>query len=103
MAGSAGCFSLPAAPGCWFGGLFFLAVGAWMLIERIVYVRIDARDILPLFLVFVGGYMVWRGFGGQRRERGGGDAHSSFSGLAIMGAVPRRRNPQAFLGAARTG
>jgi predicted membrane protein len=82
----------------WFGGLFFLAVGAWMLIERIVYIRIDARDILPLFLVFIGGYMVWRGFGGQRRERSN-DGHSSFSGLAIMGGVSRRSNSQQFVGA----
>jgi predicted membrane protein len=82
----------------WFGGLFFLAVGAWMLIERIVYVRIDARDILPLFLVFIGGYMVWRGFGGQRRERSN-DGHASFSGLAIMGGVSRRSNSQQFQGA----
>jgi hypothetical protein len=82
----------------WFGGLFILAVGAWMLIERMVYIRIDARDVLPLFLVFIGGYMVWRGFGGQRRERSS-DGHSSFSGLAIMGGVSRRSNSQTFIGA----
>jgi predicted membrane protein len=82
----------------WFGGLFFVGLGAWMLIEQVVYIRIDVRDLLPLFLVFIGGYMVWRGFGGQRRERGA-DAHSSFSGLAIMGGVSRRSNSQNFRGA----
>ena len=82
----------------WFGGLFFVVLGTWMLIERIVYFTINARELLPLMLVFFGGYMVWRGFGGQRRERES-DGQSSFSGLAIMGGVTRRSNAQAFQGA----
>jgi predicted membrane protein len=83
----------------WFGGLLFVSIGAWMLIERIVYFRIDARDVVPLFLVFLGGYMVWRGFGGRRAGAPPGDGHSSFSALAIMGGVVRRSNSQAFRGA----
>ncbi len=82
----------------WFGGLFFVSIGAWMLIERIVYFRIDARDVVPLFLVFLGGYMVWRGFGG-RRATAGPDGHASFSALAIMGGVARKSNTQNFRGA----
>jgi predicted membrane protein len=83
----------------WFGGLFFVVLGTWMLIERIVYFTINIRELLPLMLVFLGGYMVWRGFGGQRSERGDSDGHSSFSGLAVMGGVTRRSNSQAFQGA----
>jgi predicted membrane protein len=82
----------------WFGGLFFVAVGAWMLLERVVYITINARDLLPLFLVFIGGYMVWRGFGGRRRGRTV-DGSTRFSGLAVMGGVARRSNSQAFEGA----
>ena len=82
----------------WFGGLFFVGIGAWMLIEQVVYITVDVRDILPLFLVFIGGYMVWRGFGGHRRERES-DGHSSFSALAIMGGVARRSSSQSFRGA----
>ena len=82
----------------WFGGLFFVVVGTWMLIERIVYITINARELLPLMLVFLGGYMVWRGFGGSRRERDA-DGHSSFSALAIMGGVARRSSSQTFHGA----
>jgi len=82
----------------WLGGLFFLSIGAWMLIERIVFVRIDAREIIPLFLVFLGGYMVWRGFGGRRTARSS-DGMSTFSAFAIMGGVSRRSNAQAFRGA----
>ena len=82
----------------WFGGLVFVVVGTWMLIERIVYFTINARELMPLILVFIGGYMVWRGFGGQRRERQS-DGHSSFSALAIMGGVARRSSSQSFRGA----
>lgn len=82
----------------WFGGLVFVSIGAWMLIEQIVYFRIDARDVMPLFLVFLGGYMVWRGFGGGRPPRRS-DGQSNFSALAIMGGVVRRCNAQAFRGA----
>ena len=82
----------------WFGGLMFVAIGGWMLLENIVYITINARELLPLLLVFLGAYMVWRGFGGQRRDRLS-DGHSSFSGLAIMGGVARRSNSQDFKGA----
>jgi predicted membrane protein len=82
----------------WLGGLFFLGLGSWMLLERIIYFQISGREIFPLFLVFLGGYMVWRGFGGHRRGRAV-DGHNRFSGLAIMGGVGRRSNSQAFEGA----
>jgi len=82
----------------WFGGLVFVSIGAWMLIEQIVYFRIDTREVMPLFLVFLGGYMVWRGFGGRGRGRATDD-ESDFSALAIMGGVIRRSNAQHFRGA----
>jgi predicted membrane protein len=82
----------------WLGGLFFVSIGAWMLIEKIVYFRIDAREVMPLFLVFLGGYLVWRGFGGRRTARPS-DGTGTFSALAIMGGVVRRSNSQAFTGA----
>ena len=82
----------------WFGGLFLLGIGSYMLLARIVYIQISGREIFPMFLVFLGGYMVWRGFGGRRRGRTA-DGLSSFSGLAIMGGVVRRSNSQAFEGA----
>lgn len=82
----------------WFAGLFFLVIGSWMLVNRVIYFQISGRDLFPLGLVFLGGYMVWRGFGGQRRGRTA-DGHARFSGLAIMGGVARRSNSQAFEGA----
>jgi predicted membrane protein len=82
----------------WFGGIVFVALGTWMLVERIVYFTINARAVFPLILVGLGAYMVWRGIGGERRHRTS-DGHSGFSALAIMGGVSRRSSSQAFQGA----
>jgi hypothetical protein len=82
----------------WLSGLFFFALGWWMLLNRVLYFRFSPREFFPMVLVFLGGYLVWRGFGGHRRDRVS-DGQSSFSGLAIMGGVARRSNSQAFLGA----
>ena len=83
----------------WFGGLLFVSIGAWMLIERLVYFRIDARQVMPLFLVFLGGYLVWRGlFGGASGGRPA-DGVNRFSSLSIMGGCERRSSAQAFEGA----
>lgn len=82
----------------WFGGLVFVLVGGWMLLNDVLYFRINARDLFPLVLVLLGAYMVWRGFGGQRRARTS-DGHSSISALAIMSGIARRSSSQAFVGA----
>lgn len=82
----------------WVSGLLFFGVGSWMLLEDVTYIRLNARDIFPLFLVFLGAYLVWRGFGGARRVRAA-DAQSHFSSLAVMGGSVRRNASQTFAGA----
>ena len=83
----------------WFAGLFFVVIGVWMLAARIVYFTVELRDLVPLVLVGLGGYMVWRGFGGTGRAGGASDGQSQFSALAIMGGVARRSSSQTFQGA----
>jgi hypothetical protein len=84
----------------WFSGLFFLGLGSWMLLNRIIYFRFSPREFFPMLLVFLGGYLVWRGFGGTRKpQSAAGDGHSQFSAFAIMGGVARRSTSQAFQGA----
>ncbi|HTI39872.1 MAG TPA: DUF5668 domain-containing protein [Vicinamibacterales bacterium] len=82
----------------WAGGIIFIAVGAWMLFERIVYIRIEIRDVWPLMFVCLGGYLVWRGVTGARRPRpADGDAH--MSAIAIMSGINRGSNSPVFDGA----
>ena len=84
----------------WFGGLFFLCLGSWMLLNRIIYFRFSPREFFPMILVFLGGYLVWRGFGGTRKlQSSTADGHSQFSAFAIMGGMSRRSTSQAFQGA----
>jgi predicted membrane protein len=82
----------------WVGGLIFIGIGAWMLANGVLYFTISVREVFPLLLVALGAYMVWRGFGGQKREATG-DGQGSFSALAIMGGVARRSSSQVFVGA----
>jgi hypothetical protein len=83
----------------WFSGLFFLGVGSYMLINRIAYIRIDPREIIPGFLVCLGGYLVWRGVFGRSQTARPGDGLNRFSALAIMSGAARRSYSQAFEGA----
>lgn len=85
----------------WVSGLIFIGIGTWMLLNGILYFTINARAVLPLMLVGLGGYLVWRGFGGHRRPAvaPGADGQSSFSAFAIMGGVSRRSSSQTFAGA----
>ena len=83
----------------WFGGVAFTVIGLWMLIARIVYFTINVSDLLPMILVGLGGFMVWRGFGGARPVARPTDGQSQFSAFAVMGGVVRRSNSQNFVGA----
>ena len=73
------------------GGLFLVGLGSWMLLERIVAIRIRIHDVWPLFFVFLGGYMVWKGAWGTRSPRLT-DSNERVSALAIMAGVVRSNN-----------
>jgi predicted membrane protein len=79
------------------GGLFLVALGTWMLLERIVAIQIRLHDVWPLFFVFLGGYMVWKGFGGSKRPRTA-DSSSHISALAILAGVVRGSHSKTFEG-----
>jgi predicted membrane protein len=82
----------------WFAGAAFLLAGAWMLLNHVVYIRIDVHDVWPVLFVCLGAYLVWRGVAGPRRQRpADGDAH--MSAIAIMSGINRGGNASAFTGA----
>jgi predicted membrane protein len=78
-------------------GLFMVGLGSWMLLEKIVAIQIRIHDVWPLFFVFIGGYMVWKGLWGPRTTRQPESA-DRVSGLAILSAVVRSNTSQAFGG-----
>lgn len=79
------------------GGLFLVVLGSWMLLERIVAIRIRLYEVWPMLLVFLGGYMIWKGFGGAKRERATDD-NALVSAVAILAGVARGNNSAAFQG-----
>jgi len=82
----------------WMGGLILAVIGAWMLFERVAYIRIDLRQVWPLMLLCFGAYLVWRGVSGASRPRPlDGDAH--LSAVAILSGIARGSNSPSFSGA----
>jgi hypothetical protein len=79
------------------GGFIITSIGLWLLIEATVDIRLSFADMWPLLLVFVGGYLVWRGITGQRRVAGADD-HSVVSAIAILSGVNRGSNSRTFRG-----
>src|SRR2546430_14856229 len=74
-----------------------VVVGGWMLLEHIAVIRIDIRDVWPLFLVFLGGYLMFKGFGGGPRTSTA-DSTAHITALAPMARAARRRSPAALRG-----
>jgi hypothetical protein len=79
------------------GGFVITLIGLWLLLEATVDIRISFSDMWPMLLVFVGGYLVWRGLTGQRRLAAADD-HSILSAMAILSGVNRGNNSRAFRG-----
>jgi hypothetical protein len=82
----------------WVGGFMLVLLGGWMLLERVVAIRISLHDLWPLLFVFLGGYLVWKGLGGVRHKPVS-NGQNRFSAIAIMSGVIRRNNTPTFEGA----
>jgi hypothetical protein len=80
-----------------FGGFAITLIGLWLLLEATVDIRISFGDMWPMLLVFVGGYLVWRGLTGHRRLPAADD-HAIVSAIAILSGVNRGNNSRAFRG-----
>jgi predicted membrane protein len=81
------------------GGLLFVAVGTWLLLESLAIVHISVWQLWPMLLVFFGAMMVWQGIRGRRAAAGRAtDANATISGLAVLGGVSRGNNSRAFRG-----
>jgi len=79
------------------GGVIFTFIGSWMLLDELDIVGPSVLDFWPLFLVFVGGMIVWQGLRG-RRERGPANANDTVNAVAILSGVKRGSNSTTFRG-----
>ncbi|MFN0158696.1 MAG: LiaI-LiaF-like domain-containing protein [Bacteroidota bacterium] len=81
----------------------FIGVGGILLLGKLDIIDVRFRDLWPLFLIFIGGVLVWRTvkrrndisvLGGERIS----DSNDTISGLALLGGVERTNSSQNFLG-----
>lgn len=82
-----------------FGGLLFIAGGAWLLLESLEIVHVSIWDMWPMVLVFFGASMVWQGIRGRScRANPTTDASATVSGLAVLGGFTHGNNSRNFKG-----
>jgi predicted membrane protein len=79
-------------------GLIWIATGAMFLAGQIDLFEIRLRHIVPVILIFLGGYFIWSSI--ARKPLGGKltDTSGSLGNFAFMGGVERRIVSQNFRG-----
>ena len=78
------------------GGVLFIVVGAWMLLDTTGVITLSVMDFWPLLLVFVGGMIVWQGLRGRHHRALASDA--TVNAIAVLSGVNRGSNSAAFRG-----
>ncbi len=98
-----GISKLTTEKGDGIGAYLFIGVGGILLLGKLDIIDVRFRDLWPLFLIFIGGILVWRTvkrrndvsvLGGERIS----DSNDTISGLALLGGVERTNSSQNFLG-----
>jgi len=79
------------------GGLFFIGVGSWMLLDTLDIINVSLRDFWPLLLVMVGGMIVWQALRGRHHPAAGFN-DETVNAIAVLGGVNRGSNSTAFRG-----
>ena len=75
-------------------GSMLIAVGALFLISNLGYFRVRVRDLWPLAIIFMGGAVMWRAFGGDRPT----EAADRINDVGVLGGVQRNCSTQDFQG-----
>lgn len=78
------------------GGLLFLAIGLYLLLDELWVFEFQLSDLWPLLLVAFGSYLVWQGLSERVPRPPAQGSDSSLSALAILGAVSRTNQSKAF-------
>lgn len=78
-------------------GVLFMIAGGWMLARELGYVNISIFKLWPLFMIFIGGSLVWRSMRGPQAEEGI-DRETYPRPFAFMGGVSRTIQSQDLVG-----
>lgn len=95
----------------WGGALVWIVVGLWLLLYNLHIFTVDLLDMWPVFLILLGGAIVWRTMfprgrlsrrGGRRHRQGEGDVgaddDSRISSVAVLCGIRRKNSSPSFSG-----
>jgi hypothetical protein len=80
-----------------FGGVLFVVVGGWLLLDTLDIVDGGLELFWPLLLVIAGSVIVWQGIRG-RQQRVGTSIHDTVHAIAVLSGVKRGSNSPTFRG-----
>ncbi len=78
-------------------GVLFFAAGLWLLLENLGIWPYSLEDLWPLFIILVGGWLVWSAFG-RSLHPPASDASSRINSFVILGGTEHRNNSPDFQG-----
>jgi len=79
-------------------GMIFTLIGAWLLARGLGWVHVSIWNLWPMWMILVGGSLVWRSLRGPGVDDGGIDRGAYPRPFAFMGGTQRRVESQEFLG-----
>lgn len=79
------------------GSLFVLA-GGWMLARSLGYVHVSIFGLWPVFMIVIGGSLVWRSMRGPGSSNDAADGHAYPRPFAFMGGNVRTIESQSLVG-----
>jgi len=80
-----------------FGGMILFGVGLWLLLENLGVWPYDLGNLWPLFVILIGGWLVWTGFG-RGPHPPASDASSRMNSFVILGGTEHHNNSPDFQG-----
>jgi hypothetical protein len=80
------------------GGVLFVLAGSWMLARELGLVHISIFQLWPVFLIVLGGVLVWRSMRGPGAAPDASDAHDYPRLFAFMGGNARTIESQSLVG-----
>jgi hypothetical protein len=79
-------------------GVIFTVIGGWLLARQLGLVNISLWNLWPVWMIFVGGMLVWRSMRGPAFGKDSADRSAYPRPFAFMGVNSRKVESQEFVG-----
>src|SRR5262252_2822884 len=79
-------------------GVIFTLIGAWLLARNVGWVHVSLWDLWPVWMILVGGSLVWRSLRGPSLDPDGAERSAYPRPFAFMGGTTRKVESQDLVG-----